>query len=434
MEFKIKPYHKNKYEIGAILIESPNLVHWLSILNELNINLKKVAVYPLPGETANSLFGCLVVLQQEPIPRDIGKNKVCQIVENKLIILENSIFEPQLQVKEWEILFPKHLHFIHPTLGIIVLDQPIDWSTKLLCGEDQNYEIKKPSGSIYIPKSISSYRVDIDEDEMMNALENPKSEAELLEALPFDMKKLMKGNKKELEKYLLYLEKYPDKAIDLAIPLDLIGSSRNGNNGSFSFKEGFLDKFFSFFEGSSKYDYKGGQENFSVGKILRYLFFFGIFIFLVIKKKVEVNNPNIINTLPDSTRSNPVQQTMSDTIASVPKSSITWVDKFSHYSFIDTFLVMGSVLILSIALIILFGKSTIGNKGFNKIGFSNQGNSMSDKIFSLLLITLCLTFLFHPLLKAFGLNIGIIILLIFVVLLLFRLLNNSKTILKYDDK
>ena len=34
----------------------------------------------------------------------------------------------------------------------------------------------------------------------------------------------MKGNKKEMEKYLKYLEAHPDKALNLALPLDTLGS------------------------------------------------------------------------------------------------------------------------------------------------------------------------------------------------------------------
>jgi hypothetical protein len=54
--------------------------------------------------------------------------------------------------------------------------------------------------------------------------------------LPFDMKKVMTGNKKEIEKYLKYIEKYPDRAVELGVPLDIMGTSRGDGFGILNLK------------------------------------------------------------------------------------------------------------------------------------------------------------------------------------------------------
>ncbi|WP_449399676.1 hypothetical protein [Chryseobacterium wanjuense] len=58
-----------------------------------------------------------------------------------------------------------------------------------------------------------------------------------MKSLPFDLQKVMKGNKKEIEKYLKYIEKYPDRAVDLGVPLDVMGTSRGDGFGKFKFLE-----------------------------------------------------------------------------------------------------------------------------------------------------------------------------------------------------
>ncbi len=49
----------------------------------------------------------------------------------------------------------------------------------------------------------------------------------------------MAGNKKkEIEKYLKYIEKYPERAIELGVPLDVMGTSRGNGFAKFTWLEG----------------------------------------------------------------------------------------------------------------------------------------------------------------------------------------------------
>ncbi|HAO26660.1 MAG TPA: hypothetical protein DCQ68_01260, partial [Chryseobacterium indologenes] len=65
-----------------------------------------------------------------------------------------------------------------------------------------------------------------------------QTEEEWMNNLPFDLKKVMAGNKKEIEKYLKYIEKYPERAIELGVPLDVMGTSRGNGFAKFTWLEG----------------------------------------------------------------------------------------------------------------------------------------------------------------------------------------------------
>ena len=78
-------------------------------------------------------------------------------------------------------------------------------------------------------------RVEIDEEAILKQFEAPSTEEEFLENLPFDMKKVLKGNQKEIDKFLSYLDKNPEMALKLGIPLDVLQTSRGDQSGRFSF-------------------------------------------------------------------------------------------------------------------------------------------------------------------------------------------------------
>ncbi|UUC44913.1 hypothetical protein [Flavobacterium cerinum] len=238
MEFKLKPFHKNCYPKQGILIKGSDAELWLQeIYYTLGIKPENTRIYPLPGKKPNELFGCLVVPQQNVKMTDIGKNSHMQCVHNKLFIPENAIVFPELIEAEWTKQFSADGYVMHPEIGLIELDQEVDWNLLLEMPKEATVVMNKPSGGVLIPKTIRSYSIETDQEKLAEAIEEQAGTPDA-KNVPFNMDKIMKGNQREIDKLLAYLEKHPDQALSLGIPIDITGSGRGIGNGSYVFRKG----------------------------------------------------------------------------------------------------------------------------------------------------------------------------------------------------
>ncbi|MBF4469818.1 MULTISPECIES: hypothetical protein [Flavobacterium] len=252
MELKLRINSKNTYPKGGILIKSASAEVWLREVQNLGLTLDAVKIFPVPAIRANELFGCLIVFNQEKSKIDeIGKNNFCQLIENKLFIPENAIVTPQLTKTEWHNLFSENYHFLHPEIGLIELKEEVSWIDILETPVVRNTEIQQPSKTIAIPQYISSLRYEVDPEKVLEVIEQPFSEEEAMNELPFDLREIMKGNQDEMDKFLKFFDENPELALKMAIPLDILGSARGGYNGQFSF-EG---------NNSGGGSFAGGKEN-----------------------------------------------------------------------------------------------------------------------------------------------------------------------------
>ncbi|KUJ60704.1 hypothetical protein AR687_16895 [Flavobacteriaceae bacterium CRH] len=243
MELKLKINTKNTYPKGGILIKSASVEVWLHEIQNIGLTLGSVKVFPVPGTRANELFGCLIVFNQSKSKiGDIEKNNFYQLAENKLFIPENTSIAPELTEEEWHKLFSEY-HLLHPEIGLVELKEEVNWTDLLQLPVLREIEITVPSKSVSIPQFITSMRVEVDQEKILNDIENPVSEEEMIAKLPFDLQKLMKGNQKEMDKFLKFLDENPKLALQLAIPLDTLGTSRGDSYGKFSFGRGNMSRF-----------------------------------------------------------------------------------------------------------------------------------------------------------------------------------------------
>lgn len=239
MELKLIINTKNQYPKRGILIKSSSAEVWLREIQNIDLTLDSVKVFAVPGTRANELFGCLIILNQSKNKiREIGKNNFYQLAENKLFIPENTSVIPELSSEEWYKMFSEEYHFMHPEIGLVELKDEVNWFDLIQLSKPKEIAITEPSKTVSIPQFITSMRVEVDQEKILDEIENPVSEEEMIEKLPFNRKKLLKGNNKEMDKFLAYLEKNPEMASKLGIPLDTLGTGRGGNTGSFSFNSG----------------------------------------------------------------------------------------------------------------------------------------------------------------------------------------------------
>lgn len=242
MELRIKPFPKNNYPKKGLLIKGSSPLVWLYEMEILGIDLHEVQSFPIPSTEPNILYGCFLVFKNLA-PNEIGRNSYYQCVDNRFFIPENTVFYPKVNLDEWQNIDAEYL-IMHPEFGLVKLNEEIDWISIIQNPEISEDKIRKPSKGVQIPQKIESFTVEMDDEKVLESLEKPQTEEEWMKNLPFDMKKVMAGNKKEIEKYLKYIEKYPDRAVELGVPLDIMGTSRGDGFGIFKFKNSWLEKLF----------------------------------------------------------------------------------------------------------------------------------------------------------------------------------------------
>lgn len=236
MELRIKPFPKNNYPKKGLLIRGSSPMVWLQEMETLGINLSQVRTYAIPANSPNMLYGCFLVFDDHA-PQEIGRNAYFQCIDNRLFIPENTTFYPKINTEDWAQLDSRFL-VMHPEFGLVKLSEEIDWISLIQQPGIIEENIRKPLNGVSIPQKIGSYTVEIDDEKVMEALQPKQTEEEWMNNLPFDLKKVMAGNKKEIEKYLQYIEKYPERAVELGISLDVMGTSRGDGFGKFTWLEG----------------------------------------------------------------------------------------------------------------------------------------------------------------------------------------------------
>lgn len=240
MELRIQPFPKNNYPKKALLIKGSSPLVWLQEMETLGIDLHQVKSYAVPANIPNVLYGCFLIFNDHA-PQEIGRNAYFQCIDNRLFIPENTIFYPKINAEDWYQLDVPFL-VMHPEFGLVKLSEQIDWLSLIKDPGNINETVRKPLNGVRIPRKIESYTVEMDDEKILEALQKRQTEEEWMKNLPFDLKKVMAGNKKEIEKYLKYIEKYPERAIELGVPLDIMGTSRGDGFGKFTWLEGLFGK------------------------------------------------------------------------------------------------------------------------------------------------------------------------------------------------
>jgi len=286
MELRIKPFPKNTYPKKGLLIKGSSSMFWLHEMEVLGIDLEQVRSYAVPANEPNILYGCFLIFPHEA-PKEIGKNAYFQSVDDKLFIPENTIFYPKINTEDWQQM-DAELVIMHPDFGMVKAEEPIDWISLIQQPQKTEVSVRKPVNGVKIPKTIESYTVEMDDDKILEALQKPKTEEEWMKNLPFDLKKVMAGNKKEIEKYLKYIEKYPDRAVDLGVPLDIMGTSRGSGFGKFSFDKGWFTGLF------------GGGDGNKARKNFRWVFWTVIIMAVIARIAFDSDKNNTQKQLPET--------------------------------------------------------------------------------------------------------------------------------------
>lgn len=256
-EISIVFHHKISDSIDGLLLETESIQNIMTELALMELTISDVYLY---GLEKNIYF--LRLLKK---PSDTRNHLVYYLVDNKIYIPIDTHLSFQLLSSDYSHLFSHHLYLIHPTLGMYQLDQMIDWEDVIYV-EENHQNIKTPTSSVFIPKEVKRIEVDIElnEEEFEASLKNDiQSDEDWIKSLPFDLKKVLNGNKKEAEKLLQYLDKYPERIDKIGIPLDTLNTLTANN-----------------LENPLKYDFR---ETSKTRKAFLVILLIGLFLFFGVK-------------------------------------------------------------------------------------------------------------------------------------------------------
>lgn len=232
MELKLKPTTKNQYPVVGVLVKGISPREWLQHVEALHVDLSRVDAYAVPGQKANELYGCLLMIEIDRA--QINQHQPIVAASSRLLIPQFSDIFPKLTENEWLSKFPKTCLFL-PEIGLFELETPLDWFSIFEKPQPKSYLCGEIVDAPEIPSRLKSVQMHIDEEELLKEMESSKIDPTDLKNLPFDMQKVIAGNTKEAEKYLKYLESNPDFALKYPFSLDIYGTSRNSSDGVFDF-------------------------------------------------------------------------------------------------------------------------------------------------------------------------------------------------------
>lgn len=173
MNIKIESHNKNQAPLHAILIKGDQHLLWLQAAQSLEYSLKQLRFYPLPGKTPNSLWGCLLLLPKPISMEEANPYPAAQWIEGKLFIPEFSRLQPKLSATELSNLLGSEQYLLHPELGFIKLEKPVDWSAMLDLPKEHEAASTRPANSIIPASEIKSFEVQtIEPDDIVQMLQD----------------------------------------------------------------------------------------------------------------------------------------------------------------------------------------------------------------------------------------------------------------------
>ncbi len=243
MKLALQHTDNNLYPRCGIFIKHASPKVWLTEITRMQLKLSDCTIYPCPALEANSISGALIIFKTAQKKVDILNHPCVLKVHTGFYIPENTQLNMSMTQEEYAKILQGKPHFFHHQYGFIELKEEVQWETLLETPEEQFPTIETPAKGVQIPTKVTAFSVEIAEEETEKALSNPLGDEKVdPKDLPFDMKKVLEGNNKEVEKYLKYIEKNPEAALKMAVPLDMLGTSRGKAFAQYKFKSNFFDK------------------------------------------------------------------------------------------------------------------------------------------------------------------------------------------------
>lgn len=282
MNLQVSFNFESLYSKKGFLVKGESPHEWLSALSKCKIDISTAQAFPVPGKIANKIYGCFIITDELDTAKQLPATVIFQCVHNLIFIPMNSCVSPQISKAE-TIRLCKTPFLFHPDVDWVSLDAPLEWLDCISIKEQTQINVIKPMFGTVIPKTIHSIgAIPKDHMDIEKNLDLPLEKMKSREMKVFDslklgvfktlfrsrnmgdgqfeikergffklfnrvsgnkvasskwsnnMDKLLRHNSREADRLLAMFAKDPKLALRYAIPLDLLGSSRDSGKGLFS--------------------------------------------------------------------------------------------------------------------------------------------------------------------------------------------------------
>lgn len=289
MQLRLQPASKSAFPIKALLIRGESIFYWIQEIQSIGLRLNEINVFPLPNTSPNSIWGCIVLFENKALIQDIRHHIYCQAVNDLLFIPENTIVFPQILPQELDKLLLSKKYLLHHEIGMVALEETIDWKAHLNLPPKIEKITKMPADTVFIPSEIRNFQIqELDpqkvleemeqmyaqtqlEDRPLTAIEKAKlafykkmfgeekdnsnantwakkintmfdkvfgegrGEAAFFKKAKEDYEALQKRNQEQIDKLMDLLKSNPKEALKYAIPLDEKGAWRGDKSENYRF-------------------------------------------------------------------------------------------------------------------------------------------------------------------------------------------------------
>lgn len=179
------PSSNNSYPLQGMLIQGAVPNNWLFALMELHLEVHQVMCYPIPDRQPNQIWGCLVALPSPIQAAAVSPHVALQCAHDYLFLPENSQLSPVLEATALGNLLLQKPHLLHPTLGLVELFEPLDWSTLFTLAPTHPLTSQAPQEGLPLPTNIQIFTVEAAPvEESLGFLDEVVPEREDLQGAP----------------------------------------------------------------------------------------------------------------------------------------------------------------------------------------------------------------------------------------------------------
>lgn len=159
MELKLKPLNKNLYPIKGLLIKGSSAQYWFDELKALKLDFSKLTILPIPDNLPNTIWGCLVTINNIEEVADIRNHQPVQLVKNKIFIPTYADLHPYLSTQEFDFFFYEKNYIFHPDFGLVNLSTSFNYENLIAPPKQRLVKITEVEKSVFTPQKINCFYV-----------------------------------------------------------------------------------------------------------------------------------------------------------------------------------------------------------------------------------------------------------------------------------
>lgn len=212
MEIRLISVPKEDLPQCGFFIEGMNVEYWLTVLDDLALDPDRLELFPLPSNTANVLWGCLVLVSEAFLPSNTDPHSGAFHISNRLIIPEKTAITPNLTSFDIQHLFESDRYVLHMDFGLFKLTEPLNLSDYITMAKLDTADTSRPIAHVEVSPTISSFRIEATPLEDIKAELEAKPIRESLKDKPLSI-----GEKAKLALYeqLLKVSKSKNGKVDI---------------------------------------------------------------------------------------------------------------------------------------------------------------------------------------------------------------------------